>query len=63
MNLGKVPALDEVAGHIASRLAVHHSADVVPRHAGGRRPVNEICNTQDSRLHYWMVVVSRPGNV
>ena len=44
-HLDGVPALDEVARHIASRRAGDARGDVVPRHARHGRPVHQVCGT------------------
>ena len=48
-DLGEVPALDEVSGHVSSRLPVDHRGDVVPRHPGSRVSVYEICSRRRKR--------------
>lgn len=42
-DLGEVPALDEVSGHVPGGSAVNRRGDVVPGHPGGRVPVDEVC--------------------
>jgi len=49
-HLGEVPALDEVPGDIARRLAVHRGGDVVPGHPRSGVSVNEVYGT---RKHVW----------
>lgn len=52
MYLCEVPALDEVTGHITSRLPVDHTANVMPWHPGGGVPVNEICPGVPGKNHH-----------
>ena len=46
-DLGKVPALDEVAGHIPGSFAVECSRQVTPRHTGHLSAVNVVWGTKD----------------
>lgn len=46
-DLGEIPALDEMSGHVSSRLPVDHRGDVVPGHSGSRVSVYEVWESRD----------------
>ena len=47
--LGEVPSLYEVSRYVPRALAVHHSADIVPRHPRGSSSVHEIYRQKQGR--------------